>query len=91
MSKMVLGFALFCLVGCLASGGAVAQIAGDANGDSVVNVVDVIFEINYLFIDGPPPVFYECGYPNIDCKIDVADVVYLISYLFIGGPPRIGC
>jgi len=93
MSKIVLGFALFCLVGCLAPAGAVAQMAGDANGDSVVDVADVVYEINYLFIDGPPPVVYECGDPNVDCKINAADVVYLINYLFIGGPdPEIvGC
>jgi len=86
MGKIVLVFAFFCLVWCLTLGTATAQIAGDANGDSVVNVADVVYEINYLFINGPPPEFYECGDPNVDCKIDIADVVYLINYLFIGGP-----
>jgi hypothetical protein len=86
MSKIVLAFGFFCLVWCLTPVGAVAQIPGDANGDSVVNVADVVYEINYLFLSGPPPEFYECGDPNIDCKIDIADVVYLVNYLFIGGP-----
>lgn len=86
MSKILIALSFSLLLVGLASGGAVAQIAGDANGDSVVNVADVVYEINYLFADGPLPIFYECGDPNVDCKIDVADVVYLINYLFIGGP-----
>jgi hypothetical protein len=86
MRKIVMVLGFFSLVFGLTPGITTAQMAGDANGDSVVNVVDVVYEINYLFIDGPPPVVYECGDPNVDCKIDAADVVYLINYLFIGGP-----
>ena len=28
---------------------------GDANCDGVVNSADVVYLINYLFINGPPP------------------------------------
>ena len=80
----ILGF--FWLVLSLTPAGSLAQIAGDANGDSAVNAADVVYQINYLFVNGPPPVFYECGDPNIDCQINSADVAYLINYLFIGGP-----
>jgi Tol biopolymer transport system component len=52
----------------------------------VVNVGDVVYEINYLYKNGLPPVFYECGDPNADCVVDVGDIVYLVNYLFRVGP-----
>ena len=69
-----------------ASSGTLAQVAGDANGDSIVNVGDVVYEVSYLYKNGPAPVFYECGDPTGDCIINVGDVVYLVSYLFKNGP-----
>ena len=62
---------------------------GDANGDGMVNVADIVFLINYLFIEGPEPVPFSEGDVNCDGKINVADAVFLINYVFIGGPiPR---
>jgi hypothetical protein len=62
---------------------------GGANGDNVVNVADVVFLINYLFIGGPPPVSSTEAEVTCDGTINVADIVFLINYLFIGGPvPR---
>ena len=60
---------------------------GDANGDAVINVSDVVYLINYLFIGGPEPIPMEAGDLNCDGLINVSDVVYLINYLYIGGPP----
>jgi len=60
---------------------------GDANGDGVINVTDVVYLINYLFIGGPEPIPMEAGDLNCDGLINVSDVVYLINYLYIGGPP----
>jgi hypothetical protein len=65
---------------------------GDANGDGQIDVSDVVFLINYLFIKGPAPEPLSAGDSNGDCAVDVADVVYLINYLFVGGPtPKPGC
>jgi hypothetical protein len=60
---------------------------GDANGDGVINVSDVVYLVNYLFIGGPPPCPLAAGDVNSDGITNVSDVVYLINYLFIGGPP----
>jgi uncharacterized delta-60 repeat protein len=60
---------------------------GDANGDGVVDVGDVVWLINYLYKNGPPPVPLEAGDANGDDSVDVGDVIYLINYLFKGGPP----
>jgi uncharacterized delta-60 repeat protein len=62
-------------------------LRGDANGDGVINVTDVVYLINYLFIDGPAPDPVLVGDVNCDGVVNVTDVVYLINYLFIGGPP----
>jgi hypothetical protein len=61
-------------------------ICGDASGDGVIDVSDVVYLINYLFINGPAPYPLEAGDVNSDGVIDISDVVYLINYLFIGGP-----
>lgn len=60
---------------------------GDANTDGFVNVTDVVFLINHIFIDGPPPDPFSRGDVTCDGQITVEDVVFLINYLFIGGPP----
>jgi hypothetical protein len=60
---------------------------GDANGDSVINVTDVVHLINYLFISGPAPQPLAAGDANSDGLVNITDVVYLINYLFIDGPP----
>jgi hypothetical protein len=61
-------------------------IRGDASGDGVIDVSDVVYLINYLFINGPAPDPLEAGDVNCDGVIDISDVVYLTNYLFIGGP-----
>ena len=74
------------------SGGSVSLICGDCNNDGIVDVGDVVYLINYLFIGGPEPVPDLCvGDVNGDGIVNISDVVYLINYLFINGPPPGGC
>jgi len=62
-------------------------LCGDVNKDGVVNVTDIVYLINYLFIGGPAPVpILHVGDVNQDEVVDVTDVVYLINHLFISGP-----
>jgi len=69
----------------------IGYMRGDANGDGWINVNDVVYLINYLFVDGPPPVpSEEAGDANCDGSVNVSDVVYLINFLFVGGPSP-GC
>jgi hypothetical protein len=60
---------------------------GDANADGAIDVADIMYLINYLFIGGSEPCPLEAGDANCDGFIDVADVMYLTNYLFIGGSP----
>ncbi len=62
-------------------------LRGDASGDGVIDIGDVVYLINYLFIDGPAPEPLEAGNANCDQIVDSGDIIYLINYLFIDGPP----
>jgi len=58
---------------------------GDSNSDSVVNVSDAIFIVNYIFVGGSIPDPRENGDTNCDDKINVSDAVWIINYVFVGG------
>ncbi|MFQ6114920.1 MAG: dockerin type I domain-containing protein, partial [bacterium] len=66
-------------------------LRGDPNKDNIIDVADVVYLINYLFVGGPPPIVFESGDVNDDDQINVADIVYLINYLFVGGPGPAEC
>jgi len=68
----------------------IVRARGDANGDGILDVGDVVYLINYLFKSGPAPIPLDAGDANCDGIVDIGDVVYLINYLFKGGPPP-GC
>ena len=61
------------------------EMPGDVTGDGAVDIADVMYLINYLFIGGSSPDPMRIGDVNCDEAVDVADVMYLINYLFIGG------
>jgi hypothetical protein len=68
------------------------KFCGDTNGDERIDLRDVVFLINYLFIGGLPPQPLSLG--DIDCsgRINIGDVVFLIKHIFRGGPaPCAGC
>ena len=60
--------------------------SGDANGDWIVDVGDVVFLINYLYKSGSVPDPLVSGDATCDGYVDVGDVVCLINYLFKSGP-----
>jgi hypothetical protein len=65
-------------------------VRGDANGDGIVNVADLVYLVNYLYRAGDPPAPEEAGDANCDGIVNVADLVYLVNYLYRGGDPP-GC
>ncbi|MGB2981138.1 MAG: dockerin type I repeat-containing protein, partial [Candidatus Zixiibacteriota bacterium] len=65
-------------------------ICGDANGDGVINVADVVYLVNFLYRNGDPPDPIAAGDANCDGIVNVADVVFLVNYLYRGGDPP-GC
>jgi hypothetical protein len=61
-------------------------LAGDATGDWNVDISDVVYLLNYLFVHGPAPDPFGAGDATCDGVVDVSDVVYLLNYLFARGP-----
>jgi hypothetical protein len=57
---------------------------GDANGDGNVNILDVVYLINYVFAGGLPPV--GPSDVNSDGNVNADDIRYLINYIFANGP-----
>jgi hypothetical protein len=60
---------------------------GDCNKDGEIDVADITYLINYLFVATSAPDPLWLGDANCDIEADVADVIYLINYLFLGGSP----
>jgi len=64
-------------------------ICGDANGDELIDVGDVVRILNYLYKSGPEPdciPMTACGDVNLDGIVDVADAIYILNYLYKSGP-----
>ncbi|MEW5925521.1 MAG: dockerin type I repeat-containing protein, partial [Candidatus Zixiibacteriota bacterium] len=65
--------------------------SGDVNGDGIINLNDIIYLINYLYIGGPEPLPVPiAGDVNTTGTINLGDIIYLIKYLFRGGPAPTG-
>ncbi|MDX9859111.1 MAG: GEVED domain-containing protein [candidate division Zixibacteria bacterium] len=66
-----------------------SYVCGDANGDGVLDMNDVLYLIGYMFQYGPAPVPYFAGDCTGDDIVNINDVVYLAGYLFHGGNPPV--
>jgi len=67
-------------------------ICGNASGDGIVDISDVVYLIAYIFSGGSAPSPKLAGDANCDSIVDISDVVYLIAYIFSGGQaPCAGC
>jgi len=66
-------------------------ICGDANYDTKVTVSDVVYIMNYIMDNEPPPTPFLSGNADGCGTVDIADVVYLVQYLFRGGPVPANC
>ncbi len=70
---------------------------GDTNGDWDLDLSDVIYMLNYLYLGGPASVPHICssdaalqnGDTNGDSEFNLTDSIYLLSHLFLGGPEPI--
>ena len=61
-------------------------LMGDATGDGLIELGDVVYLLNYFFQAGPVPEPSQAGDVNCDGAVDLGDVIYLLNYLFKGGP-----
>ena len=59
---------------------------GDINLDGRVNVIDILFLVDYKFREGPPPEPLEIADFNCDEIVNILDILYLISFEYNDGP-----
>jgi hypothetical protein len=59
---------------------------GDVNTDEKIDLLDVVFLINYLFVGEPVPQLASLEDVNCSGSFNLADVVFLIKYIFRNGP-----
>ncbi|MCP4633024.1 MAG: right-handed parallel beta-helix repeat-containing protein, partial [candidate division Zixibacteria bacterium] len=65
---------------------------GEANGEAPINILDIVYLINFKYKEGPDPIPYALcsGDPNCDCEINILDIVYLINFKYKEGPAPCG-
>ncbi len=61
-------------------------ICGDGDGDLLVNILDIVYLINYKYKSGPAPDPLESADVNSDILVNILDIVYLINYKYKSGP-----
>ncbi len=67
-------------------------LCGDADGNAIVNISDVVSLISYIFGGGSEPSPLLAGDCDCNALVNVSDAVYLVSHIFGGGdPPCAGC
>jgi predicted outer membrane repeat protein len=67
-------------------------VCGNADGDDVLSIADVVFIVNYIFAGGLLPSPPAAADPDCSGDINIADAVYLVNYIFAGGTaPCAGC
>ena len=59
---------------------------GDANGDGIIELGDIVYLINFVYKGGDPPCPMEAGDANCDGIVELGDIVYLINYVYKSGP-----
>lgn len=58
------------------------RICGDVDGDDILNILDIVYLINYLYKDGPSPQPSYAGDINANGIVELADIIYLIRYIY---------
>ena len=61
-------------------------LCGDLDSDGFINILDIVYLINYKYKGGPEPEPLWVADVNLDEDINILDVVYLINYKYKGGP-----
>jgi hypothetical protein len=60
-------------------------ICGDCNQDDMVNILDIVYLIRYMYYGGPPADPWEAADVDGNGLLNILDITYLIDYLYQGG------
>ncbi len=61
-------------------------ICGDIDASPGINILDIVFLINYKYKSGPEPIPLVAADVNGDMLVNILDIVYLINYKYKSGP-----
>ena len=67
-------------------GALIIRLCGDCQVDKKVNLLDIVYLINYKYKDGPPPVPLDHGDVNSDGNVNILDIISIINYKYKNGP-----
>ncbi len=68
------------------SGEGSPTVCGDPTGDGSVNILDIIYLVNYKYKGGPAPYPWSDSDVDSNGSINILDIVYLINFKYKGGP-----
>lgn len=60
-------------------------LAGDADGNGMVNISDAVYLISYIFGGGPAPDPLSAGDADCNGIVNISDAVFVVAYIFGGG------
>jgi len=80
MRKTIIFFILLSFISVGIAG--IDYECGDINNDNKINIMDVVFLINYLYNDGAPPAYPGLADVNNSGSINLLDGIHLIDYLY---------
>ncbi len=61
-------------------------VCGDVDGNPAVNILDIVYVINYKYKSGSAPDPLESADVNSDFLVNILDIVYLINFKYKNGP-----
>ncbi|MCP4703006.1 MAG: VCBS repeat-containing protein, partial [candidate division Zixibacteria bacterium] len=64
----------------------VDHLCGNTNGQAGIDILDIVFIIDYKYKGGPAPEPFEYGDVDGVPGINIMDIVYLINSIYKGGP-----
>ncbi|MCP4633190.1 MAG: hypothetical protein GY855_09720, partial [candidate division Zixibacteria bacterium] len=64
-------------------------LCGDTDGSDEIDILDIVYLINFKYKGGPAPDPLEIGDTDGSGGIDILDIVYLINFKYKGGPEPI--
>jgi hypothetical protein len=65
---------------------AVPFIGGDANRDRELNIFDITYIIDYLYLGESAPLPFDVADVDLNGVINIFDIAYMISFLYLDGP-----
>jgi len=72
---------------CYSIGGTDDYVCGDVNNDDIVDMMDVIYLVSYVFQSGSAPPIVDAADMDGYTGLNISDVRFLVAWLFTGGPP----